>query len=176
MEFIGNKSIYFIVSFLFIMNCGNNNQKVYKQFDSIEISTTQFSQEDESAWNGGPGFEIYAEQLGWETNDNVVSIGNPKAIKGDTITLVGEEVMPPTFRNIGKETRSQFLSIIEALAYEPLLIYNYETSKFEPELATHWRVGKDSLTFFFRIDPRAKWSDGRDVTANDIVASYVAGT
>ena len=172
MEFIGNKSIYFIVSFLFIMNCGNNNQKVYKQFDSIDISTTQFSQEDESAWNGGPGFKVYAEQLGWETNNNFVSIGSPKAIKGDTITLVGEEVMPPTFRNIGKETRSQFLSIIEALAYEPLLIYNYETSKFEPELATHWRVGKDSLTFFFRIDPRAKWSDGRDVTANDIVASY----
>ncbi len=92
MEFIGNKIIYFIVSFLFIMNCGNNNQKVYKQFDSIEISTTQFSQEDESAWNGGPGFEVYAEQLGWETNDNVVSIGNPKAIKGDTITIVGERV------------------------------------------------------------------------------------
>ena len=172
MEFIGNKSIYFIVSFLFIMNCGNNDQKVYKQFDTMDISTTQFSQEDESAWNGGPGFKVYAEQLGWETNNDFVSIGSPKAIKGDTITLVGDEVMPPTFRNIGKETRSQFLSIIEALAYEPLLIYNYETSKFEPELATHWRVGKDSLTFFFRIDPRSKWSDGRDVTANDIVASY----
>ena len=90
MEFIGNKSIYFIVSFLFIMNCGNNNQKVYKQFDTMDISTKQSNKEDESAWNGGPGFEVYAEQLGWETNDNVVSIGNPKAIKGDTITLVGE--------------------------------------------------------------------------------------
>ena len=43
MEFIGNKSIYFIVSFLFIMNCVNNNQKVYKQFDTMDISTTQSS-------------------------------------------------------------------------------------------------------------------------------------
>ena len=172
MHFIVNKSIYFILSFLFIINCGNNNQKVYKQFDTIDISTTQFSQEDESAWNGGPGFEVYAEQLGWETNNNVVSIGSPDAIKGDTITLVGETVMPPTFRNIGKETRSQFLAIMEALAYQQLVVFNYETSKYEPELASHWRIGQDSLTYFFRIDPRAKWSDGRDVTAHDVVATY----
>ena len=173
MEFIGNKSVYFIVSFLFIMNCGNNNQKVYKQFDTIDISTTQFIQEDESAWNGGPGFEVYAEQLGWETNNNVISNGSPEAIKGDTITILHLwDVMPPTFRGIGKETRDQLLALIERSSYEPLVIFNPETFKYEPELATHWKTGKDSMTFFFRIDPRAKWADGRDVTAHDVVATY----
>ena len=38
MQFTCNKSTYFILSFLFIMNCGKNNQKVYKQFDTINVS------------------------------------------------------------------------------------------------------------------------------------------
>ena len=28
------------------------------------------------------------------------------------------------------------------------------------------------MTYFFRIDPRAKWADGRSVTSEDIVATY----
>ena len=28
------------------------------------------------------------------------------------------------------------------------------------------------MTFFFRIDPRARWADGREVTSEDVVASY----
>ena len=173
MQFIYNKSIYFILSFLFIMNCGNNNKKVYKQFDTIDISTTQSSQEDVSAWNGGPGFEVYAEQLGWETNNDVVSNGSPDAIKGDTITInAADDHMPPTFRAIGKESRSQLLSLLEQNSYESLLIFNPATFRFEPELATHWKIGQDSLTYFFRIDPRAKWADGKDVTSDDVIATY----
>tara|TARA_Y100001970_G_scaffold291394_1_gene428386 strand:+ start:559 stop:2484 length:1926 start_codon:yes stop_codon:yes gene_type:complete len=165
------QKLSFLLLLLIVVNCGNE-KKIYKQFDTVEFSTNQNNDDDVSAWNGGPGFEIYAEQLGWETNNNVQSVGSPDAIKGDTITLVGEEVMPPTFRAIGKETRLQFLSIIEALTYEPLLSFNYETSKYEPELATHWKIGQDSITYFFRIDPRAKWSDGRDVTSQDVVSTY----
>ena len=82
--------IFSIIIFLILyVNCGTENQKIYKQFDTVDISTTQVNPENESAWNGGPGFEVYAEQLGWETNNNVVSNGNPEATKGDTITIIG---------------------------------------------------------------------------------------
>jgi len=157
---------------LICINCSSDNQKIYKQFDTVEISNNQFDEEDVSAWNGGPGFEVYAQQLGWQTNNDIISNGSPNAIKGDTITLIGDNVMPPTFRAIGKETRSQFLSILESATYEPLLTYNPETSKYEQTLATHWKIGKDSLTFFYRIDPRARWADGNEVTSEDVVATY----
>ena len=157
---------------LICINCSSDNQKIYKQFDTVEISNNQFGEEDVSAWNGGPGFEVYAQQLGWETNNDIISNGSPNAIKGDTITLIGDNVMPPTFRAIGKETRSQFLSILESATYEPLLNYNPETSKYEQTLATHWKTGKDSLTFFYRIDPRARWADGNEVTSEDGVATF----
>ena len=112
------KTFSFIIGFLVIMNCGTDNQKIYKQFDTVNIAPTKTNQENESAWNGGPGFEIYAEQLGWETNNEVVSNGSPNAIKGDTITILHLwDVMPPTFRGFGKETRDQLLSLLENTVY-----------------------------------------------------------
>ena len=36
-----------------------------------------------------------------------------------------------------------------------------------PGLATHWAVGKDNKTVFFKLDPKARWSDGKPVTSAD---------
>ena len=167
------KYIQLLLLLLFFIGCNNeNNKKVYKTFDKIEISESKNTFEKVSAFEGGEGFEDIAEIYGWETNNNVVSNGNPNAIKGDSITILGGSVFPPTLRGFGKETRSQLLSLIEHTTYESLLIYNPETDKYEPELATHWKIGTDSMTFFFRIDPRARWADGREVTSEDVVASY----
>ena len=101
--------IFSIVIILVLgVNCGKDNQKIYKLFDTVDISQSQSNQENESAWNGGPGFEVYAEQLGWKTNNDVISNGSPNAIKGDTITIRSvDRYMPPTFRAIGKESRRQ---------------------------------------------------------------------
>jgi microcin C transport system substrate-binding protein len=41
-----------------------------------------------------------------------------------------------------------------------------------PALATHWQIAPDKVTFRFRIDPNARWSDGQPVVAEDIVATW----
>ena len=181
MRHILYKYIFISIILILCLHCSNNEKKIYKQFDLIDFTESDpsnkefpllFSSMKTSPFEGGEGFETIAEVYGWETNNDVISNGDPIAIKGDTITIIGGGVFPPTLRGFGKESRSQLLALIENTSYESLLIFNPETFKWEPELATHWRVGKDSLTFFFRIDPRAKWSDGRDVTAQDVVATY----
>ena len=91
------------------------------------------------------GFEDIAEVYGWTTNNDVVSNGDPEAIKGDTITINWADVFPPTFRGFGKESRDQLLAFLERSSYESLLIFNPETFRFEPELATHWKIGTDSI-------------------------------
>ena len=161
----------FIISIL-IIGCGGNEKKIYKKFDVANISEVNTTDNIVSAFEGGEGFEKIAEVYGWTTNNDVISNGDPQAIKGDTITISIQDVFPPTLRGFGKETRSQLLRFIEQASYESLLNFNPETNQFEPELATHWKVGTDSMTFFFRIDPRAKWNDGREVTSEDIIASY----
>jgi microcin C transport system substrate-binding protein len=43
--------------------------------------------------------------------------------------------------------------------------------KYVPGLATHWQIDDDKMTYRFRMDPRARWADGREVTADDVVAT-----
>ena len=119
--------------------------------------------------DGGFGFEEIATSLGWETSENIKT-GDPRAVKGGSLTMLGGAEFPRTFRDIGVDTRHQINSLMSALQYEPLLSFDYEDLEYKPNLATHWKIESDSLTFRFRIDPNAKWSDGKDITSNDVVA------
>ena len=160
----------FIISIL-IFSC-ESNQKVYTKFDTIQGEISNQKQLEISRWTGGPGFEEIAELISWKTNNDINIIGDPKAIKGDTLTFLAGDVFPNTLRAFGKETRSQLNGVIESMVYEPLLNFDAETFQLEPVLATHWRVLSDSMTFLFRLNPDAKFSDGREVTSRDVVATY----
>jgi peptide/nickel transport system substrate-binding protein len=46
---------------------------------------------------------------------------------------------------------------------------------FEPQLANRWSW-RDSLTLLFHLDDRARWQDGRKVTAADVAFTYRAYT
>ena len=36
-------------------------------------------------------------------------------------------------------------------------------------MATHWAVQPDQKTIYFKLDPDARWSDGKPITADDYV-------
>ena len=46
------------------------------------------------------------------------------------------------------------------------------TDKFIPIMATHWSVQKDQKTIYFKLDPDAKFSDGKPITADDYVFTW----
>ena len=109
---------------------------------------------------------------GWETNNNIQSSGDPNAIKGGIFTMLGGDEYPTTFRSTGKDTRHQINGLMDGLQNEPLLGFSYENLEWQPAIATHWKIGEDSLSYWFRIDPRARWADGREIIAEDVVAAY----
>lgn len=43
---------------------------------------------------------------------------------------------------------------------------------FTPRLADRWEWAADSLSIAFHIDPRARWHDGKPVTARDVAFTY----
>ena len=163
--------IYIMIALLFALGC-ESDKKVYKTFDVIQGDISEEKQLEVSRWTGGPGFEEIAELISWETNNDINIIGDANAIKGDTLKFLAGDVFPNTLRAFGKETRSQLNGVIETMVYETLLNFDAETFNLEPQIATHWRVLSDSMTFLFRIDPNAKFSDGREVTSRDVIASY----
>ena len=112
------------------------------------------------------------EKEGWITNKNVYPSGSPDAIKGGMITMLGGEEYPSTFRDIGKDSRSQINGLLAGLQYEALLSFDYERLEWAPNLATHWKISADSLTYWFRLNPKAKFADGKDVTSEDVIATW----
>jgi microcin C transport system substrate-binding protein len=124
-----------------------------------------------SAEQGGRGFK----GEGWETSTDFDLIGDPRAVKGGTYRswLLA---FPGTLRMAGPEWNTSINYGISALVYETLLALHPTTLKYIPVLATHWQIAPDKLTYRFRIDPNAKFSDGTPVTAEDVVASWTFHT
>jgi ABC-type transport system substrate-binding protein len=58
--------------------------------------------------------------------------------------------------------------------YNQLVEYNAETEEpndLRGDLATSWDLSKDGKVYTFHLDPKAKWHDGKPVTAEDVVYS-----
>lgn len=124
---------------------------------------------------GGNGFEKVAEAMGFSTyvikEDEAKFFGDPRAVKGGEIS-VGEVTFPTTFRPEGQGASLAVNNEIKSYVYETLLITHPVTREYVPSLASHWKISPDKKTFTFRIDPNARWSDGRPVVAQDVVRTW----
>ncbi|GAB4272738.1 MAG: extracellular solute-binding protein [Candidatus Rifleibacteriota bacterium] len=109
--------------------------------------------------------------LKWETNDSYKGMGSKEAKKGGTLKYV-QPSFPPTLRTCGKTSNSSFVALLTGLCYETMLDLDPVTLNFAPNVAKRWAIADDKVTFFFEIDERAKWSDGKPIVANDYVESW----
>lgn len=120
-----------------------------------------------SAEDGGPGFT----GEGWETNMTYPALGSADAVRGGTLRMY-EPDWPATLRLQGKDYNTTFNYRARDLCQESLLRVHPYTLEFVPLLATHWKISEDKSTYTFRINPEAKWSDGKPVVAQDVVATW----
>ena len=119
------------------------------------------------AEQGGKGFK----SEGWTTNTDFDLIGDPRAVKGGVLKQAMMTDFPSTLRYYGPNISAWNL-MLQSMAYESLLSLNPNTLAYMPSLASHWQVSADKQTFRFRINPNAKWSDGVQVTSEDVIASW----
>ncbi|MEM6403242.1 MAG: ABC transporter substrate-binding protein [Cyanobacteria bacterium P01_D01_bin.116] len=56
--------------------------------------------------------------------------------------------------------------------YEGLTTLNPISGEIEPGLAQSWEMSDDGLQFVFTLRENLKWSDGKPLTADDVVFSY----
>ena len=128
-----------------------------------------------SAEDGGNGFEDIAGANGWKTNTKYKSQGDPKAKKGGFLKMAMLSY-PKTFRCYGKDENGSAERMIYGLVYESLLTIDVQTMDYKPILATHWKIEEDKMTYWFRINPEARWNDGKPVTSDDVVATWELAT
>ncbi len=109
--------------------------------------------------------------LVWVTNDTDPPIGAPEAKKGGTFETY-TDAYPLTFRLVGPNSNDSFASFNRAFTQEFTLVRRHPvTDNFIPWMATHWSIQPDNKTVYYKLDPDAKWSDGKPVTADDYVFS-----
>ena len=67
---------------------------------------------------------------------------------------------------------SAFCAQLFDLLYDPLLALHPLTLIHEPGVAHQWTLSDDKKKFTFRLNPEARWSDGRPITAEDLLWTY----
>ena len=105
--------------------------------------------------------------LVWETNDADPTFASPDAKRGGTFRT-SMLSFPLTIRRVGPDSNGSFAG---PLRYNQLSLVSYHpnTRRPIPSLATHWAYGPDGRSLYYRLNPKARWSDGVPVTADDFV-------
>ncbi len=97
--------------------------------------------------------------------------GSSQGKKGGTM-LTSIPNWPENLRVYGTGANTYLNAIIQSLCYETLCTIDENTLEFQPGLAKEWTISDDKMKFTFKMDERAVWSDGKPVTAKDVVATY----
>jgi microcin C transport system substrate-binding protein len=105
------------------------------------------------------------EDIQWLTNDTDPVYASPKAQKGGTLRLAIRS-FPLTFRTVGPDSNAEFRGAILG-NHLSLIGLHPNTMNVIPEIATHWAFGKDKKSMYFKLNKKARWSDGKPVTAHD---------
>lgn len=105
----------------------------------------------------------------WQTNQDDPPIGSAQALRGGTLNE-SIDAYPLTLRLMGPNSNDAFASWNRLFTFNFTLVTRHPVSdRFTPWMATHWAVMPDQRTLYFKLDPDARWSDGRPVTARDYV-------
>ena len=145
---------------------------------NLAISTVETLDPPDTATpanEGGYGFDKIATELGFTTYqipvDELPYFGDARAVRGGVLTTIVSR-FPATMRTEGQNANYEENSTISGMLYEGLVDLHPVTLEFIPKLASHWKISDDKMKFWFRINPDARWSDGRAVTAEDVVATW----
>lgn len=108
--------------------------------------------------------------LQWLTNNDDPVFASPDALKGGTIRNWLPS-FPLTLRVVGPDSNGSFRSNLLGNQMQ-LVVVHPNTGNLIPGLATHWAYGDDNKTMYFKLNPKAQWSDGKPVTAHDFAFTF----
>ena len=98
------------------------------------------------------------------------SVGDSEYPRNETLYIGGFDWAPPTtFNPLDYDPNFPIDGNVRVM-YETLVTYNQLTGKLEPMLAESFKQSDNSISV--TLDSRAKWSDGKPVTVDDVIYSF----
>ncbi|RXJ72004.1 ABC transporter substrate-binding protein [Veronia nyctiphanis] len=119
------------------------------------------------AMSFGAGAAELPTNLKWETNTSDPVFASDEAKRGGTFRSFLTS-FPLTYRTVGPDSNGAFRRYL--LDYTPGLVdLHPNTDNWIPQIANEWAYGDDNKTVYFKLNPKAKWTDGEPITADDFV-------
>ena len=98
-------------------------------------------------------------------------IASPYALQGGSIC----EYLGPSPKSLNYYLDNNTMSAqIFGSFFESLLDMDSQTLEYDRCLAEKWSISEDKMVFTFWLDPKARWSDGRPVSCEDVLWTYQA--
>jgi microcin C transport system substrate-binding protein len=110
--------------------------------------------------------------LSWENGSELAEFSSKNAQKGGT-QYSSIDDFPRTLRHVGPDSNGSFRRwILDYFSMTAAHIYPNDSNQFFPGLATAWAVSPEHKTTYIRLNPDARWSDGKKVTADDYLFTF----
>ncbi len=109
--------------------------------------------------------------LKWEDGSEQEEFGSPDAKKGGTYHASIPDY-PRTLRPIGQDANEAMREYVQDYFYLQLLNRHPNTLQPFPACAMQWARGADKKTFYFKLDPDARFSDGEPVRADNFLFTF----
>jgi len=156
--------------------CGKKDKK--DDFDDTGLDDTP---NVEAFYKANPDFFTFAtpedlpEGLTWETGMDEPELGSEDAKKGGTLNFYASD-FPRTLRLVGPDASMGFRSFLLDNNGGPngmgLTVRHPGTLKDIPCLASSWAIDPNKKTVYFKLDPEARYSDGKPVVASDYMYTF----
>ena len=159
---------------LLLAGCGDAGEQSASQAPEPELDNTR---EVADYYAANPDFFSFKTlddvpgDLAWENGDHLPEIGSPQATKGGT--LYGRlQDFPRTLRTIGPDSNGSFRALLLDDVGMTLAKVHPENLELYPGLAEAWAVDWEHRTVYIKLDPRATYSDGVPITADDYLFMF----
>ncbi len=159
------------LSVLLLAACGDSSEPTQEE------STADVMKEVTAFYAANPdffGFKTEADlpqDLVWEDGAEQAEIGSPKATKGGTRYRRLQD-FPRTLRTAGPDSNGSFRPYLLDDLGMVLAKPHPQTGEMYPGLAKSWAVDKPNKTVYMKLDPRATFSDGVPITADDYLFMF----
>lgn len=107
--------------------------------------------------------------LAWQDGQEEPDIGDERARKGGGITLWNAAPFPSTLREFGHGSLNYFYHSLYRSVSLGLVSLHPETGRPIPGVACAWAVANDGKSIFYKLDSRARYSNGQAVRAKDFL-------
>lgn len=164
-------SLFFLIT-LIAYGCGQNNET-----SEEAASIRDNSEEVQAFYKDNPDFFVFAaaedlpKGLPWQDGLSLPDIGSPNAKKGGTYNIRLTDY-PRTLRLTGPDTNGAFRSFISDYVRSGFANRHPENLEFYPGIANQWAISSENKTVYIKIDPAARWSDGKAITTEDVLFSF----